>query len=71
MSELEEASIARAQKSVRGVFPGAKLRTDGFMYWVEVGPVPGHEPVDKEIISRRMTTPGRAWKSALEFAAAR
>lgn len=60
MSEIN--LIPFYQKGVRVVFPGATLKTDGFMYWVEC---------DKEIISSRMSMPERAWRSAMAFAGAR
>lgn len=53
------------QESVRKEFPDAKLKTNGYMYWVESAAIGG------EIISERASTPERAWRKALAFASAR
>ena len=61
----ENHLIPFAQEGVRIKFPDAKLKTNGYMYWVESATIGG------EIISLRGSTPYRAWRSALEFASAR
>jgi hypothetical protein len=65
VTELEEALMVRTRREVRITFPDAKLKTNGYMYWVESAAIGG------EIISERASTPGRAWRKALDFAAAR
>lgn len=62
---LDNRLTAFCQEGVRKEFPDAKLKTNGYMYWVESAAIGG------EIISERASTPGRAWRKALEFAAAR
>jgi hypothetical protein len=65
MTELVDRVIPFLQEGVRKEFPDAKLKTNGYMYWVESAAIGG------EIISERASTPGRAWRKALDFAAAR